>query len=79
VLDERAQFLAVEHRQALARIEDERHSRRGELRGVLEHALRPSGATMPSLMPAASLTWFRCECSSPRVKGGDLVVRPGRW
>ena len=37
------EFLAVEHRQALARIEDEGNVRRLELLGVLQHGLAAIG------------------------------------
>ena len=43
LLDEAAQLGAVEHRQALARIEDERDAGGGELRGVLQHRVAAVG------------------------------------
>ena len=74
-LDEGAQLRAVEHRQPLARIEDEGHRRRGELLGVLEHGRAPVGGDDGDAQVGAS--WHRGfvrPLHGARVKGGDLVV-----
>ncbi len=67
------QVLAVEHRQALAGIEDERNAGRGELRA---HAAimpsRPSGATMPIATSPRVRHLVQCDC--PIAPGWKAVI-----
>jgi hypothetical protein len=68
------QLVAVEHRQALTRIEDERHAGFGKIAGVLHHAFtavrRDDTELGPGLFHLVQVRETHC----PRMEGGDLVV-----
>ena len=75
LLDEAAQLGAVEHRQALARVEDEGHAGGDELGGVAQHRLAAIGRDDRQRQVAArrDVDLVR-RLHRPRVEGGDLVV-----
>ena len=69
------QLLAVEHRQPLARVENERDAGRVELARVLQHAVAPVGRDDAERDAAASPTWFSMRMiHRARMESGDLVV-----
>ena len=51
---QKAQIITVEHRQALARIENKRDARLGELPRVVDHAL--PALTAPGMRPVSAMT-----------------------
>jgi hypothetical protein len=68
-------FLAVKHRQALARVEHKRDARRLELLRVLQHGVAPVGRDDAQLDIAARLDGGDVGLHHRAgVKGGDLVV-----
>ena len=75
LIDEAAQLGAVEHRQALARIEDEAGAGVCQLLGVLEHGIAAVGRNDRDLhvVPRRHRSLVR-RLHRPGMEGGDLVV-----